>query len=162
MPASEGCVIGFTKLLRVGKKYRFHPKFLKIHLMKLTAENKITIDKIGKQYKYCLKDFDPDKESEKFNPDLKKLKIKLDKSDIKMKKRIPMVAEFVRLSLREYNQYNVGWLHWECCEKDKNNIKIIEKKKKDIETRKTVILNSIRDELNKLDKMDRKNIINTF
>jgi hypothetical protein len=168
--SNGGCVTGFNKLMDMKGKHYFHPNFLKLHLEKLKGKGKITIEPTGNKLRYCLTDTDsPDlekklglhkkpnleKEFKKFIADLLKLKNELLKPNIKENEKMLITTDFIKIALRKYDQLNVGWLYAKCCSHDKNQVKIIESSKRKI-------LDLMKKQLNELDEIDRKRIINTF
>lgn len=168
--SNGGCVTGFNKLKDMKGKHYFHPNFLKLHLGKLESKGKITIEPVGNKLRYCLTDTDPPdleeklglhkkpnlgKEFEKFIADLLKLKNELLKPSIKENERMLITTDFIRIALRKYDQLNLGWLYAKCCSHDKNQVKIIE-------SSRGKILNLMKEQLYKIDEIDRKRVINTF
>jgi hypothetical protein len=134
-------------------KNYFHPKYLKKHLEDLIIQRKIKQEKIGNKLKYCLVDFDFEKEFKAYTSELNKINKKFSKIDLDENEKISLTVLFLKKALDRYHELNIGWLYAECYSLDQNQINIIELSKKKL-------LNSMRQKLNELDEDDRVNIIN--
>ncbi len=127
LASNQNCIVGFTKLRKMGYGKGFHPKFLRLYLDKLEVEGLITTKMIGNKSEIRRVELDFEKEFSKFTKDLERIKLRATRKDLSDDQKFHHVFKYLSLALQKNNEIILGMIVSVYLVPNKNRIKINEK-----------------------------------